>query len=77
MSINITVKLFATLGQFTPDNSNCYPVADNTSVAALLAELNVPPQEVKIVFVNSRKADLKTLLNEGDRVGIFPAIGGG
>ncbi len=77
MSAHITIKLFATLGHFTPDNSNCYPVAANTSVADMLMDLDVPLEEVKIVFVNSRKADFDTVLNGGDRVGVFPAIGGG
>lgn len=47
------------------------------TVAGLLAGLGIAPQEVKIIMVNGRAAAPDDPLAEGDRVGLFPAVGGG
>ncbi len=39
--------------------------------------LNISKEEVKIVFVNGAYASMDTELKDGNRLGIFPAIGGG
>ena len=53
------------------------PVPAGTTVDALVETLGLPRKEVKIVFVNGRKADLDKGIQGGDRVGIFPPVGGG
>jgi molybdopterin converting factor small subunit len=40
-------------------------------------ELGVPPDEVKIVFVNGVSRRFDHVLADGDRVGIFSPVGGG
>jgi len=77
MTVQIAVKLFASLQGFTPADPDRFPVAVGWTVADLLEKLAVPPQDVKLVFVNGVKQDLNTPLKGGDRVGIFPAVGGG
>lgn len=77
MTVQIAVKLFASLQRFTPADPDRFPIAGGLTVAELLERLAVPPQEVKLVFVNGVKQDLTTPLKGGDRVGIFPAVGGG
>jgi sulfur-carrier protein len=46
-------------------------------VAALVSMLDIPPEEVKLIFVNGKRADTDQVLAEGDRVGLFPPVGGG
>ena len=50
---------------------------EGTAVEKLLANLQIPADEVKIVFVNHVIRDPDHLLANGDDVGIFPPVGGG
>ena len=77
MAVHITIKLFASLKRFSPDSANQYPVSPGISVRELLDQLDVPEDEVKLVFINGVKNDLTATLNGGERVGIFPPVGGG
>jgi molybdopterin converting factor small subunit len=77
MAEHITIKLFASLKKFTPVSSDSYPVKPGITVKKLLEELRVPGHEVKLVFIDGVKHDLGTVLKGGERVGIFPAVGGG
>jgi molybdopterin converting factor small subunit len=43
----------------------------------LALKLNLPPAEIKIVMLNGRRVTLDDLIQDGDRVGFFPAVGGG
>ena len=77
MAEHITIKLFASLKKFTPVSSDSYPVKPGITVKKLLEELRVPEHEVKLVFIDGVKHDLGAILKGGERVGIFPAVGGG
>jgi molybdopterin converting factor small subunit len=73
----IDLRLFATLAGRTPDNAARYPITPGMPVQALLAQLHVPLSEAKLIFINGIKGDLQTPLHGGERVGIFPPVGGG
>ena len=75
--MQIEVKCFATLARFQPEGAEAYELEDGSSVARLIVALGIAPDEVKIVFVNGRHADPGTVIAAGDRVGLFPAVGGG
>ncbi|GBC59500.1 molybdopterin synthase sulfur carrier subunit [Desulfonema ishimotonii] len=77
MSAYITVRLFATLSKLTPENSDHYPIAPGTTVRELARNLNIPEKDAKLLFINNRKATLDSEIQDGDRVGIFPPVGGG
>jgi molybdopterin converting factor small subunit len=73
----ITLKLFATLGKFTPDSADNYPVEPGTSVRDLIAGLEIPEEKAKLIFIDGVKGELDSTLNGGERIGIFPPVGGG
>ena len=50
---------------------------ENSTLEDLLAYLALPPEQVKVIFVNGRVKQLDHRLNPGDEVGIFPPVGGG
>lgn len=50
---------------------------EGTTVHTLLKVLDIPPERVKVVFVNGRQQPPDYVLQEEDRVGIFPPAGGG
>lgn len=56
--------------------STTYELNDGQTVEHLLQQAGIGKKDVKIAFVNSRVVKLDTVLSEGDRVGLAPAVGG-
>ncbi len=77
MTIHITLKLFATLRAYAPEEADHYPVAPGTTVADIIRELKIPEKDAKLIFINSIRKEQDTRLQDGDRLGIFPPVGGG
>ncbi len=75
--IEIELRLFATLTRYTPPTPESFRVARATTVEGLLSELGIPREETKLIFINGKKHELDYELSKGDRVGIFPPVGGG
>lgn len=75
--MNIQINCYATLARFKPDNANAYPVTQGETVGDVMARLGVAQEDVKLIFLNGVKAEPDAALSDGDRVGLFPAVGGG
>jgi molybdopterin converting factor small subunit len=80
--IRVEARLYATLKEYHPEGkvgeALIRELAEGTTVQKFLKdELGVPPDEVKIVFVNGITRRFDHVLADGDRVGIFPPVGGG
>ncbi len=79
--MTVTLHLYATLAKYLPesaqDKSVCLSLAPGQTVKDALAALQVPPEKVKLIFVNGVHARFDTELSPGDRVGAFPPVGGG
>lgn len=77
----VRAKLFATLARHRPGTMPGaaleVDLPEGATVAALLAELGVPLEEARMIFVNGRARPPDWALQPGDVVGIFPPIGGG
>lgn len=74
--MKIQVSCFATLSRYAPPEGYLEAEKGDTP-AKILDRLGIPREEVKIVFVNGQNSGMDVVLKENDRVGIFPAIGGG
>ena len=77
--MKVNLKCFSSL--VNPDacdynNSTPYNLADGQTVEDLVQHAGIARQDVKIAFVNSRKVNFDTVLADGDRVGLAPAVGG-
>jgi len=77
MKSHIQLKLFATLREYEPPSSENYSIEQGISIHELLEQLELPPAKAKLIFINGIKADLAAILKGGERVGIFPPVGGG
>jgi len=77
MKSQIQLKLFATLHEFTPPSADNYIIDQGISIFDLLEQIKVPREKAKLVFINGVKAELTSTLGGGERVGIFPPVGGG
>ncbi len=73
----IELRLFATLSKKAPESGTRYPIQPGTSVKTILDRLEIAPEEAKLLFVNGVKSDPETKLYGGERVGVFPPVGGG
>lgn len=72
----ITLHCYATLAAYCPPEGEL-AVPASTDLAGLMEMLGIPPGEVKLRFVNGKQAKDDQVLAEGDRVGLFPPVGGG
>lgn len=77
MSLHVQINLFATLRRRLPAAADRFPVDPGTTVADLREALGIGAGEVKLIFVNGVRSDPGRVLEEGDRVGMFPPVGGG
>ena len=75
--MGIQLKCFATLAGYMPKNNEDYPVEAGETIRSLVEKLGMPIDDVTLMFVNSVRSDLDTEIKDGDRVGLFPPVGGG
>ena len=77
MNSHIQIKLFAGLQSFMPPSGEKYLINPGISIRNLLEQLNIPQEKAKLIFIDGIKANLSSTLDGGERVGIFPPVGGG
>lgn len=70
----VLVKLFA---QFRKERFKTKEIPAGVTALAVLKELDITAEEVGSCMINSRHAELDTLLNDGDTCSLFPKVGGG
>ncbi|HWR43846.1 MoaD/ThiS family protein [Sporomusa sp.] len=76
----LEIRLFATLRNYFPDHPGGVLSVEATEAATIdqvIAKLNINPDEIKIIMVNGVQAQPGQALKDGDRVGLFPPVGGG
>jgi len=77
METHIQIKLFASLQKFMPVSAENYAIEAGITVGTLLQQLDIPQDLIKIVFIDNVHAEFTSTLKGGERVGIFPPVGGG
>lgn len=77
--MQVQVRLYAGLARYVAGYGSVLEVelGEGSTLADLVATLHLPADEVRLTFVNGRARPLEYQLAPRDRVGIFPAIGGG
>jgi sulfur carrier protein ThiS len=63
--------------QLVAKGQDTLEVREGTTVKALLENLKVPMETVKLIFVNGTHAKDGDVLKDGDRLGVFPPVAGG
>ena len=77
--MKVSLKCFAKLsrdGECDFRESTPYEINEGETVYDLAKRANIPPKDVEIAFVNNRVVRPETVLADGDKVGIAPAVGG-
>lgn len=80
--VRVEVRLYATFAQYAPSQrageAFDLEIEASGSVAHLIRRLAIPESEVHLIMINGRVIhDRSQTLQEGDRVGLFPPVGGG
>jgi molybdopterin synthase sulfur carrier subunit len=80
--MKVELRLYASLARYTPvqrpdGQPEMAEVAEGTTIRGLLEGLKIPLGAIKVIFLNGIHAKLEEVLEEGDRVGVFPPVAGG
>ena len=76
-TVTIDLRLFASLASRMPTDATHFPISAGTTIGQLIEQIQIPLSEAKLVFINGVRKHLDTPLTGGERVGIFPPVGGG
>ena len=80
-SMEIEVKLFATLRDFLPEGSGRFScrmeIDGQTRVEDILSKLKIPEEMPKIILVNGVHGRKDQVLKDGDVLSVFPPVAGG
>ena len=75
---HVKLNLYATLRQYSGGSPSVeVDIEPGITIEQLLAQLGVPPEQARILFVNNRHARLSDTLQGDETVAVFPAVGGG
>jgi hypothetical protein len=77
METHIKLELLATLKRYQPDSADQYTITPGMQVRDLLSQLDIPEYEVNLVFIDGKKGNIRSVLKGGERLGLFPPLGGG
>ena len=77
MNFTIQIKLFASLTRYLPDNGDAFPIEPGETVQSVVQRLGIPLESARLIFVDGIKRDLSAALSGGERVAVFPPVGGG
>jgi molybdopterin converting factor small subunit len=80
-AMKVEINLYATLARYLPASVKAtggkLDVEKGMTVEMLMHHLDIPADLVKLIFVDGIHADRNTVLKEGNRLGLFPPVGGG
>lgn len=79
MAVNVflSTTLRDSVPGYRPTDGLAVEVGAGTSAARLAETIGLPLGEIKIIMINGRHAKPDAPVRDGDRVGYFPAVGGG
>ncbi len=73
-----TLRFYAELNDFLPPGARYQPVSrtcsPRTSVKDLIESTGIPHTEVDLILVNSRSVDFAYLVEDGDRISVYPVF---
>lgn len=75
--MRITVDLFADLRRYCDRPSFDLVIDPETTLREIMTEIGVPEDLPVMAVINEMMASLDDKLKDGDRVGLFPPMGGG
>ena len=79
--MKVELHLYASLSKYLPPDAKFKTwfteIDKNTTIKDMIEQMNIPKKSVKLIFLNGVHAEVSKVLKDGDRIGIFPSVGGG
>ncbi|MGI6227741.1 MAG: MoaD/ThiS family protein [Peptococcales bacterium] len=78
--MHVEVRLFATLRDLFPPEKRGIDIIQlekGSTISDLINHIKIPQDTPLIIMVNGRRQLEDVELKDGDRIGIFPPVGGG
>ena len=77
--MRVEIKLFAGFRPYMPDTPDrrYTDVPDGSTVGDIIHFLGIPEDMKKIIFINGVHVTVESVLQEKDRLAIFPPVAGG
>ncbi len=74
----VTVSVYANLRDYTGGQSTVsLDLPTGATIRMVIDRLGIPLEQTRIIFVDHRAAGLEHVLDGGERIDLFSAIGGG
>lgn len=74
----VRLNLYASLRQRVGGRATIdVPIEGERTVEQILEQLQIPLEEARIIFCDNRLVERTHLVQGGETIGVFPAIGGG
>lgn len=73
----IQLELQTTLKRYLPSAHESYPIEPGLRIRDLLKLLGIPEYEVNLIYINGGLGNLDTTVKGGERVVLYPPLGGG
>jgi len=75
--VRVEVRLFAYLRKLFPGGFHDIELAEESTLEDIINVLELTEEKSLIIMVNGRREEITKTLRDGDRIGIFPPVGGG
>ncbi len=77
--MKVEVELFATLRKYGRAQEGPFPVdlIDGDRVLRVIEILGIPLNVERVILINGRPGNLESMLEEGDKIVLFPPVAGG
>lgn len=78
----ITVNLYGGFESYSPEGKrkgNKIKIYENdiSRIRDIIQYFNIPPEEVQVILIDGKHADLNSKISAGSKVSVFPLVGGG
>jgi hypothetical protein len=74
--MHVTVKLNASLRQYgksvSSDGTFLLEIEENSTAREIVQKLAIPLEKVKMILLNGKGVGFDSILNDGDRIALFP-----
>ena len=75
--VKLSTSLRACVDGYDPMSGLSLEAVQGETAAGLIKRLGLDPAKIKIIMINGRAAQPDASVKDGDRVGLFPPVGGG
>lgn len=77
LKVFLSSSLRKYIPEYNPVEGFIIELEGKLTVGEVCQKIHVPAEQIKVIMVNGRNADLDSVLEGNERIGLFPAIGGG